>query len=221
MAFKMDDYVDVAQRIADFYERFPDGSLRSGSDPTVLEVGGKFFIVYHAQAWRTPDDSCPSDGWAWEPIPGPTPYTKDSELMNAETSAWGRAIVALGFATKKIASAQEVRNRQQPQAKDPGEAGRVMDATSPASEPPPDDLSFAEQAQRAQERGAKATEEQKAKIADLIPILAKLHNSSSPKVTAALVNDYGPLADLSSVKADECIGKLERWKANAEKEKVA
>src|SRR3990167_355413 len=112
MAFKMDDYVDVSQRIADFYERFPDGSLRSGSDLAVLEVGGKFFIVYHAQAFRTPDDPCPSDGWAWEPIPGPTPYTKDSELMNAETSAWGRAIVALGFATKKIASADEGRNRQ-------------------------------------------------------------------------------------------------------------
>jgi hypothetical protein len=32
--------------------------------------------------------------------------------MNAETSAWGRAIIALGFPTKKIASAEEVRNRQ-------------------------------------------------------------------------------------------------------------
>ena len=48
---------------------------------------------------------------AFEPIPGKTSYTKDSEVMNAETSAWGRAIVALGFETKKIASADEVRAR--------------------------------------------------------------------------------------------------------------
>jgi hypothetical protein len=49
---------------------------------------------------------------AWEVIPGKTPYTKDSEVQNAETSAWGRAIVAVGAATaKKIASREEVRNR--------------------------------------------------------------------------------------------------------------
>ncbi len=110
--FKMDDYVDVAQRINEFYERFPNGSLKTGTAPHVLEIAGRPFIAYHAQAFRTPDDPCPSDGWAWEPVPGPTQFTKDSELMNAETAAWGRAIVALGFKTKKIASAQEVKARQ-------------------------------------------------------------------------------------------------------------
>jgi hypothetical protein len=41
--------------------------------------------------------------------------------MNAETSAWGRAIVALGIPTKKVASAEEVRNRQDNgAASDPG-----------------------------------------------------------------------------------------------------
>jgi hypothetical protein len=110
--FSMDDYVDVAERIRQFYDRFPDGSLRTGSAPQIVDAGGKPFVMYHAQAFRTPDDPCPTDGWAWEPVPGPTQFTKDSELMNAETAAWGRAIVALGFETKKIASKQEVRNRQ-------------------------------------------------------------------------------------------------------------
>ena len=50
---------------------------------------------------------------AWEPLPGLTPFTKGSELMVAETSAWGRAIVAaLAADTQKVASADEVRNRQ-------------------------------------------------------------------------------------------------------------
>lgn len=109
--FNMDDYVDVAERIHEFYERFPDGSLRTGTAPHVITVNGKEFIAYHAQAWRTPDDVLPTDGWAWEPVPGPTQFTRDSELMNAETAAWGRAIVALGFSTKKIASRQEVQAR--------------------------------------------------------------------------------------------------------------
>jgi hypothetical protein len=35
--------------------------------------------------------------------------------MNAETSAWGRAIIAVGASdAKRVASANEVRNRQQP-----------------------------------------------------------------------------------------------------------
>lgn len=111
MTYNIDDYVDVAERIREFYERFPQGRLCAGSDPKVVEIGGKPFVWYHARAYRTPDDPVPGDGFAAEPVPGPTQFTKDSELMNAETAAWGRAIVALGFATKKIASAQEVRNR--------------------------------------------------------------------------------------------------------------
>ena len=110
MAFA-DDYIDVAERIRVFKEKYPDGTLQSFMPPWVENVGGKSFIVYSAAAFRTPDDSRPGVGWAWEPVPGPTPYTRDSELQNAETSAWGRAIVALGFETKKIASAEEVRNR--------------------------------------------------------------------------------------------------------------
>lgn len=106
------DYVDVAERIRGFKAEYPDGSLQSLEGPKLMLVGDKTFIVYCAAAYRTPDDQRPGVGWAWEPVPGPTPFTRDSELMNAETSAWGRAIVALGFDTKKIASSEEVRNRQ-------------------------------------------------------------------------------------------------------------
>jgi hypothetical protein len=113
---KLDDYVDVAERIRTFKEKYPDGSLQAHEYPRLWLIGDKTFIGYCAAAYRTPDDPRPGIGWAWEPVPGPTPFTKDSELMNAETSAWGRAIVALGFETKKIASANEVRNRQDGQS---------------------------------------------------------------------------------------------------------
>lgn len=127
------DYVDVAERIREFRAQYPDGSLQAIAEPRVMTVGGKDFIVYAAAAYRTPDDERPGVGYAWEPVPGPTPFTRDSELMNAETSAWGRAIVALGFSTKKIASADEVRNRQAAD-ETPREAPQA--AVTPPADPP-------------------------------------------------------------------------------------
>lgn len=114
MTFKMaDDYVDVAARIAAFREKHSDGSLQQVS-LDFREVAGSWWVVYTAAAYRTPDDIRPGMGTAWEPVPGRTPYTKDSELQNAETAAWGRAIVAvLAADTRKgVASADEVRARQ-------------------------------------------------------------------------------------------------------------
>lgn len=108
--FNLDDYVDVAERIQLFYAKYPDGRLVTVSHE-LYHVGERTFVWCHAHAYRTPDDETPCSGTAWEPIPGPTPYTKDSELMNAETAAWGRAIIAAGIPSKKIASQDEVRAR--------------------------------------------------------------------------------------------------------------
>jgi hypothetical protein len=133
---KPKDYVDVAERIRQFYERFPDGRLTSRT-PWVMELGERTFVCVHAKAFRTPDDPIPGDGLAWEPVPGPTPFTRDSELMNAETSAWGRAIVALGFETKNIASADEVRNRQRTAESVSADLEDVPEGIMP--QPPTDD----------------------------------------------------------------------------------
>jgi len=107
------DYIDVATRIVEFREKFPTGSLQQHAVEFV-NVNGKDWVVYTAAAYRTPDDIRPGMGTAWEPIPGPTNFTRDSEVQNAETAAWGRAMVAaLAVDTRKgIASSEEVRNRQ-------------------------------------------------------------------------------------------------------------
>ena len=106
------DYIDVAERIRLFYEQFPDGRLQTDR-PWVEAVGESVFVCCVAHAYRTADDQAPSTGVAWEPVPGPTPFTKDSELMNAQTSAWGRAIVAAGIPSKKIATAEDVQARRE------------------------------------------------------------------------------------------------------------
>lgn len=112
MAFA-ENYNDVASRIAEFRELYPTGSL-SQMDLQFISFGGKDWVVYTAAAYRSPDDNCPGIGTAWEPVPGKTPYTRDSEVMVAETSAWGRALIAtLAVDSKKgIASAEEIENRQ-------------------------------------------------------------------------------------------------------------
>lgn len=114
MSIDLGSYNDVASRMREFFEKYPDGRLRPASPWRVQNIGEKTFVVYEAAAYRTADDSNPGIGTAWEPFPGRTQFTRDSELMNAETSAWGRAILAVGAADtrKGIASAEEVRNRQ-------------------------------------------------------------------------------------------------------------
>lgn len=122
----LDDYIDVAQRIAEFRTKHPEGSLQplnpehpfeirelAGTDKNGKDVRGTF-IIYTAAAYRSPDDPRPGVGCAYEVFPGRTPYTAGSELQNAETAAWGRAIVAALAADTKagVASQQEVRNRQ-------------------------------------------------------------------------------------------------------------
>jgi hypothetical protein len=106
-------YVEVNERIIEFRLKYPDGTLQSEIVPEYTNDGR---ITIKAYAFRTPDDPRPGTGYASEPVPGKTPFTRDSELMNAETSAWGRALIAVGAADAKrgIASANEVRNRQQP-----------------------------------------------------------------------------------------------------------
>jgi hypothetical protein len=111
------DYVTVAQRIAQFREKHPEGCLRplERTKPyEIVEIGDAVMIVVVAAAYRAPDDPLPGVGMAAEPFPGRTPYTRGSELMNAETSAWGRAIVATLAADTSlaIASQDEVRNRR-------------------------------------------------------------------------------------------------------------
>ena len=116
------DYIDVAERIRTFRELHPEGSLQQVS-LDFRQVGDRQWVIYTAAAYRTPDDQRPGIGTAWEPIPGATNFTRDSEVQNAETAAWGRAIVAAlaGDTKRSIASAEEVRNRQQdqPAAPDP------------------------------------------------------------------------------------------------------
>lgn len=104
-----DDYIEVSERVVEFLARYPEGCLQT-DPPLFTECAGKTVVLMRAYAYRTPDDPRPGIGTAWELIPGASPFTRGSEVMVCETSAWGRAIVALGISAHRgVASADEVR----------------------------------------------------------------------------------------------------------------
>ncbi|RAV17539.1 hypothetical protein DQP57_00500 [Mycobacterium colombiense] len=107
----LDDYCDVRERMAEFFAKHPEGVFQS--ECQFIQTDGRSAVVVKAYAYRHPDDPKPGTGLAYEFIPGKTPYTKDSELQNAETAAWGRAVMAVGAGDSKkpIATREEVRNR--------------------------------------------------------------------------------------------------------------
>ncbi len=83
-------------------------------EPQFVEVEGKKWVIGRAYAYRTPDDQRPGIGTAWEIVPGTTPFTRGSEIQNLETSAWGRAIGALGIGIDaSIATLDEIQHAKE------------------------------------------------------------------------------------------------------------
>ena len=116
MSFDLSNYVDVPTRIRQLREKHPDAVLRPANPAEpfrIMEIGGREFIIYTAACYRTPDDPMPAIACAAEPVIGSSSFTRNSEVMNAETSAWGRAIMAaLAVDEPHIASREEVENRR-------------------------------------------------------------------------------------------------------------
>jgi len=185
MAFEMKDYKDVAERIVEFSTKYPEGSLQSDLTPI---YNGDVLVGWlcRAYAYRTASDERPGVGHAVEPVPGKTPYTRDSEAMNAETSAWGRAIIALGFSTKKIASRQEVEARQ---------GSAEPKAARAAKEAPPGDAAPA-----ANGTPTYATEAQRRRLF----ALAKEHGIDTPALKGIVetVTGQGSTAQIPRAKYD-------------------
>lgn len=109
----LDGYVDVSTRLRLALAKFPDLRV-SESDPRVITVGESLYVQVTSTVWRTPDDPIPCRASAWEKTPGRTPFTRDSEMMNASTSALGRALGLMGFGiVASVASQDEVQLRIQ------------------------------------------------------------------------------------------------------------
>jgi hypothetical protein len=214
--YDLGDYKEVSERIVDFRQKYPDGSLQA----EVIRWPGEglAFIAVKAYAYRSKHDEHPGVGLAWEPFPGKTPYTRDSELQNAETSAWGRAIVAaLASDTKQgIASADEIRARtSEPRslrgAQRGSDEGAGAQAPPPASAPsPPSDAGADSAVENAHTfgEGVERAQSQEAPASDLLKQATELYGNEAKLVRAArMLWEVRSVADFDNAMLAELIAK--------------
>lgn len=123
MATPMDHgYVQVADRHLQFNKDHPNGSINNIVEHFVF-VDGKGFVTVRSEVWKDVSaraNGQPADGVgnASMPIPGPTNFTRNSEVENAETSALGRALAMIGYHPKEsMASSEEVAAKKGETAK--------------------------------------------------------------------------------------------------------
>jgi hypothetical protein len=106
--FNLNEYVEVADRIPLFWERFPDGAITS----EVLRIDGAEVIVKATLYSNGAERVVLATGIARE-VEGKSPVNRTSHVENAETSAIGRALANAGFSgSAKRASRQEMEKVQ-------------------------------------------------------------------------------------------------------------
>jgi len=105
--FDLSKYIPVHARIAEFYEKYPDGRIVTEIIRLNEDSG---FVCVKASAYRNRDDAEPSStGHAFE-IRGQGFVNTTSFIENGETSAVGRALANLGFKIDNgIASREEMQ----------------------------------------------------------------------------------------------------------------
>lgn len=94
--FDLESYAPVQERIAQFVQDFPEGSIQ-----TVLVRMDGPEVIFEARVYRTPEHVATgvyTNGFARE-VEGKSPVNRTSHLENCETSAIGRALANLGYAT--------------------------------------------------------------------------------------------------------------------------
>ena len=103
MAFNLNNYEPIEERITKFWKDYPDGRIET----ELLEAGSNRFIV-EARIFKTEADTKPyATDMAAESFK-PDTSIAEFALERCSTSAIGRALATGGFATKKRASREEM-----------------------------------------------------------------------------------------------------------------
>lgn len=207
----LEGYVDVAERIRQLREKHPEAVLRpyNPEEPfKIVMIGNREFIIYTAACYRTPDDPMPAIAVAAEPAVGKTNFTRDSEVMNAETSAWGRAIVAaLAADTQKIASLEEVRNRQS------DESSNVQPILKPVPKPsvenhPTSSKNIAAPKVYADQPSIAISDKQKGMISKVAREKNLTHDDILDLIAAVCERDVSSISDITKKEATKVIDYL-------------
>jgi len=119
--FNLDDYVDVAERIDQFYAKYPEGRLLTELVNVANWQGKQTQFIVKSYAFD--GQNLLSTGLAEESF-GTSGPNQTSALENAETSSLGRCLANLNFSTtrsgnRQRASKQEMQKVQRGTAPEP------------------------------------------------------------------------------------------------------
>ena len=111
-------YITVAERHAAFVKDYENGAVQTelvyANYDAARQAG---LVIVSCSVWkdrgsRVKGEPPDGTGLASMPVPGPTNFTRNSEVENAETSALGRALAMIGYHAKEsMASEDEVNSK--------------------------------------------------------------------------------------------------------------
>ena len=102
MAFNLEDYETVEERLVKFWKEYPDGRIET----ELIEATATRFIVY-SKVYRTEADPKPwATGLAFETI-SDRGVNATSALENCESSSIGRALANAGYAKRGARPSRE------------------------------------------------------------------------------------------------------------------
>lgn len=121
MAFNLDNYEPVADRITRFYSEHPDGRILTEIVPA---SEGQWIV--RATIYRDANPEPCASGYAQEHVTQKG-VNSTSALENCETSAIGRALANLGYGAKGAArpSREEMAKTQAPSGPPPADKARI------------------------------------------------------------------------------------------------
>lgn len=106
--FNLDDYVDVNERVKQFWAAYPKGRILTAMEHIDGPESSNRMVVIHAEVYADREPSSPpiASGYAKE-REGTGYVNKTAFLENCETSAIGRALANLGFGVEKSRPSRE------------------------------------------------------------------------------------------------------------------
>ena len=110
MAFNLQDYQTVAERLDEAIKAHPDMRVITKMEHLERINGKPTHVIFKAEIWL--GTTLVSTGWADETVDS-SPVNRNFWLPNAETSSIGRALANMGFQGKNPASTRPSRNEME------------------------------------------------------------------------------------------------------------
>jgi len=143
MAFNLNDYQTVAERLDEAIKAHPDMRVITSLEHIERINGKPVHVIFKAEIWL--GTTLVSTGWADETVDS-SPVNRNFMIPNGETSSIGRALANMGFQGKNPAATRPSRNEMEKVKRLEQEAvkqAKPLDWGEPTPPEPPADDPFA------------------------------------------------------------------------------